>query len=37
MIVVSVVIFNMLRVEKNDGKQAGDQISNYLLLENYLL
>ena len=28
---------NMSRVERNAGKQAGDQTTNYLVLANYLL
>ena len=32
-----IVISNILKVEKNDGIQAGGQKINYLILANYLL
>ena len=30
-------MFGILREEKKDGNQAGDQTTNYLLIANYLL
>ena len=35
--VVMIVIYNISMAEKNDGNQAGDQTTNYLLIANYLL